>query len=64
MLRFPPMSCVCVVVAAAVCSAVPAVAADRKKAPNPEKVFARKDANSDGSLSLDEFKAAMPAKKA
>jgi len=52
-----------VCVAVACCLAVPAVAADGdKKAPNPEKVFQKKDANSDGSLSLEEFKAGMPEK--
>jgi len=34
-----------------------AVAAD--KPIDPEKIFKRKDANSDGSLSLDEYKAGM-----
>jgi Ca2+-binding EF-hand superfamily protein len=33
-----------------------------KKAPNPEKVFAKKDANSDGSLTLDEFKTGLKDK--
>lgn len=44
---------------------VPAVsvsAADGKKAPNPEKAFARKDANSDGSLTLEEYKTGMKDK--
>jgi len=50
-------------VAVACCLAVPAVAADGdKKAPNPEKVFQKRDANGDGSLSLEEFKAGMPEK--
>ena len=52
-----------VCVAVACCLAVPAVAADGdKKAPNPEKVFQKRDANGDGSLSLEEFKAGMPEK--
>jgi Ca2+-binding EF-hand superfamily protein len=34
-------------------------AAPEKKAADPQKVFNRKDANGDGSLSLDEFKAGM-----
>lgn len=38
-----------------------ALAAD-KKAPDPTKSFARKDTNSDGSLSLDEFKTGMKDK--
>lgn len=36
-----------------------ASAADPKKPADPEKVFKRKDANGDGALSLDEFKAGM-----
>jgi len=39
-----------------------AVAAEGKKAPDPAKAFARKDANSDGALSPDEFKAGMKDK--
>jgi len=33
------------------------------KAPDPQKVFARKDANSDGFLSLDEYKTGMKDKQ-
>jgi len=41
----------------------PALSADgEKKAPNPEKVFAKKDANSDGSLSLEEYKTGLKDK--
>lgn len=32
------------------------------KRPDPAKVFSRKDADGDGKLSLDEFKAGMPEK--
>jgi Ca2+-binding EF-hand superfamily protein len=39
-----------------------AVAAEGKKAADPAKIFARKDANSDGALTLDEFKAGMKDK--
>jgi Ca2+-binding EF-hand superfamily protein len=61
MLRRTAWRVVCVAVAG--CLAVPAVAADGdKKGPNPEKVFQKKDANGDGSLSLEEFKAGMPEK--
>ena len=33
------------------------------KAPDPQKAFARKDANSDGSLTLDEYKTGMKDKQ-
>ncbi|NBX31064.1 EF-hand domain-containing protein, partial [bacterium] len=36
-----------------------ALAAAADKPIDPEKIFKRKDANSDGSLSLDEYKAGM-----
>jgi Ca2+-binding EF-hand superfamily protein len=39
-----------------------AVAAEGKKAPDPAKIFARKDANSDGALTFEEFKAGMKDK--
>jgi Ca2+-binding EF-hand superfamily protein len=39
-----------------------AIAAEGKQAPDPAKIFARKDANSDGALTLDEFKAGMKDK--
>lgn len=42
--------------------AVSASAADAKKAPDPGKIFARKDANSDGSLTLEEFKTGLKDK--
>lgn len=44
---------------------VPAVsvsAAEEKKAPDPARIFARKDSNSDGTLSLDEYKAGLKDK--
>jgi Ca2+-binding EF-hand superfamily protein len=51
---------VCAVVA---CWMTPALSAEgEKKAPNPEKVFAKKDANSDGSLTLEEFKTGLKDK--
>lgn len=40
----------------------PALAAGEKKAPNPERMFARRDANRDGSLTLSEFKTGMKDK--
>lgn len=43
-------------------SCVPANAAEEKKAPDPTKIFARKDANSDGALTLDEYKSGMKDK--
>ena len=33
------------------------------KAPDPQKAFSRKDANSDGSLTLEEFKTGMKDKQ-
>lgn len=33
------------------------------KAPDPQKAFSRKDANSDGFLTLDEFKSGMKDKQ-
>jgi Ca2+-binding EF-hand superfamily protein len=33
------------------------------KAPDPQKMFSRKDTNSDGSLTLDEFKTGMKDKQ-
>ena len=63
MLRVPMVRVVAVFAVAAGCM-TPALAAEGegKKAPNPEKAFAKKDANSDGSLSLDEFKAGLKDK--
>lgn len=61
MLRFPVV-CVAAVFAVAFGCMTPALSAEGKKAPNPEKVFAKKDANSDGSLTLDEFKAGLKDK--
>ncbi len=37
--------------------------ADKPKAPNPEKAFKKLDADSNGSLSLEEYKASPRAKK-
>jgi Ca2+-binding EF-hand superfamily protein len=53
-------------VAALACSlAVTALAADEpKKERDPAKFFEKKDVNSDGFLSLEEFKAGMPEKGA
>lgn len=42
--------------------ALSASAADEKKAPDPEKIFARKDADGDGSLTLEEFKTGLKDK--
>ena len=40
-------------------AAVGPACAEEKKAPDPEKIFARKDADKDGSLTLEEFKAGL-----
>lgn len=39
--------------------AAPAVVAAPGKAPDPQKIFSKKDANGDGSLSLEEYKTGM-----
>jgi Ca2+-binding EF-hand superfamily protein len=45
------------------CCVSAAVAADgEKKRPDPEQMFKKRDANGDGSLSLEEFKTGMPEK--
>jgi len=54
-LRLPIMSLVC---AAAASTSVAAPAT----APDPQKIFSRKDANSDGFLTLDEFKTGLKDK--
>jgi len=33
------------------------------KAPDPQKIFSKKDANSDGSLTLEEYKSGMKEKQ-
>lgn len=50
------IGCACLV-------AAPAALAAPGKAPDPQKIFARKDSNSDGSLSLEEYKAGMKDKQ-
>jgi Ca2+-binding EF-hand superfamily protein len=48
-----------VVAALSVSCFAPAAFAQAKKAPNPAKVFHRKDADGDGKLTLEEFKTGM-----
>ncbi len=43
--------------------AVAAPGEGKKNPPDPAKVFARKDTNKDGSLTLDEFQAGMKDKQ-
>lgn len=51
--------------AAVCCCGVTSLAADApKKERDPAKFFDKKDANGDGFLTLDEFKAGMPEKAA
>ena len=47
------------VLAATIAGAAPG---DEKKPPDLDKIFARKDADKDGALTLDEFKAGMKPK--
>jgi hypothetical protein len=54
----------CAVVLVVASAAVPAVAAPAKKAADPQKIFTRKDANSDGSLSLEEYKTGLKPEQA
>lgn len=62
MLCFPMVRIVAVFAVAFGCM-TPALSADGgKKAPNPEKVFTKKDANSDGALTLEEFKTGLKDK--
>jgi Ca2+-binding EF-hand superfamily protein len=45
------------------CCVSAALAADgERKRPDPEQIFKKKDANGDGALSLEEYKAGMPDK--
>jgi Ca2+-binding EF-hand superfamily protein len=45
------------------CCVSAALAADgERKRPDPEQIFKKKDANGDGALSLEEYKAGMPEK--
>ena len=49
-------------VVSAACALPVAIAAEPKKGPDPEKLFAKKDGNSDGSLTLEEFKTGLKDK--
>jgi Ca2+-binding EF-hand superfamily protein len=53
-----------VVLLSAVVSAglAPSASAADKKAPDPAKIFAKRDANGDGSLTLEEFKTGLKDK--
>lgn len=50
--------------AVVICSSVSAALAaeGEKKRPDPEQIFKRKDADADGSLSLEEYKKGLPEK--
>lgn len=49
----------CLAACLALATGVVAAPPEGKKQPDPEKVFARKDADKDGFLTLDEFKTGM-----
>lgn len=54
--------CAAAAVAVALLCPLDVSVAEEKKAPDPEKIFKRKDANGDGMLTLDEFKTGLKDK--